>query len=44
MRIDHVVAELELDVLDLTLLECLKQLLFDAFGNGVLLEFQGLGL
>ena len=37
MRIDDVVAELELDVLELAVLEVLEQLLFDRFGNGVLL-------
>jgi hypothetical protein len=34
MGIDDVVAELELDVLDLGGLEILQELLFDDFGNG----------
>jgi hypothetical protein len=35
VRIDDVVAELELDVLDRTVRQVLQQLLFDGFGNGV---------
>jgi hypothetical protein len=34
MGIDDVVAEVELDVLDLALVEVLQELLFDDFGNG----------
>ena len=37
MRVDDVVAELELDVLDRADLQVLQQLLFDGFGNDVLL-------
>jgi hypothetical protein len=40
VRIDDVVTELELDVLDRTVRQILQQLLFDGFGNDVLL---GLG-
>jgi hypothetical protein len=40
--IDDVVAQLELDVLDLAgRLELLDQLIFDCLGNGVLLEVYG---
>jgi hypothetical protein len=37
MRIDDVVADLELDRLDLTDLEALQVVFFDYFGNGALL-------
>jgi len=37
MRVDDVVTELELDVLDRADLQVLQQLLFDGFGNDVLL-------
>jgi hypothetical protein len=37
MRVDNVVTELELDVLDRTSCEVFQQLLFDGFGNDVLL-------
>jgi hypothetical protein len=37
VRVDDVVTELELDVLDRPDLQVLQQLLFDGFGNGVLL-------
>jgi hypothetical protein len=35
--VDDVVAELELDVLDLALLECLEKLLFDLVSDGPVL-------
>jgi hypothetical protein len=37
MRINDIVTELELDVLDRTGREVFQQLLFDGFGNDVLL-------
>jgi hypothetical protein len=37
MRVDDVVAELELDVLDLALLEGLEKLLFDLISDGPVL-------
>jgi hypothetical protein len=37
MRVDDVVADLELDRLDLTDLEALQVVFFDYFGNGALL-------
>jgi hypothetical protein len=37
VRVDDVVAELELDVLDLPLLECLEKLLFDLVSDGPVL-------
>jgi hypothetical protein len=37
MRVDDVVAELELDVLDLALFECLEKLLFDLVSDGPVL-------
>jgi hypothetical protein len=37
MRVHDVVAELELDVLDLPLLECLEKLLFDLVSDGPVL-------
>jgi hypothetical protein len=37
MRVDDVVTEFELDVLDRPIGEILQQLLFDGFGDGVLL-------
>jgi hypothetical protein len=40
MRINDIVTELELDVLDRPGLEILQQLLFDGFGNGVLLVLE----
>jgi len=43
MRIDDVVAELELDVLDRADLQILQQLLFDGFGNDALLGWRRAG-
>jgi hypothetical protein len=40
VRIDDVVTELELDVLDRTVRQVLQQLLFDGFGNDVLLGWR----
>jgi hypothetical protein len=34
MRVDDVVAQLELDVLDLALLQCFQELLFDLVSDG----------
>jgi hypothetical protein len=41
MRVDDVVPELELDVLDLALLERLEQLLFDLVSDGPVLLVSG---
>jgi hypothetical protein len=40
MRVDDVVAQLEIDVLDRADLQVVQQLLFDRFGNDVLLGWR----